>query len=562
MKKIFTVLFFLLSLNSHSQSESEFQSPLGIPIILSGTFAELRGNHFHGGLDIKTNGKEGYRVYATKEGFISRIKVQAGGYGKALYIEHPNGYTTVYGHLSQFNEEIAQYVKNQQYAKQSFEVDLYFSASQFPVERGEVIALSGNSGSSGGPHLHYEIRKTAGQIPINPLEYNFVKDDIKPTIYGIRIHDLSNGFYQSTGKTYDATYVSSGNYKLSAPAIANSSVIGVSVKSFDKLNGANNSNGFHSLSMYVDDQLSYEYTKNEVRFDESRYINAHIDYPEKQRGGGTFVNCFKLKGNHLGFLNAPQNDGRIWLSQYPTRNIRIEIKDFAGNISKVEFTVQKGSDVELAAVNSTRFFPHNQNNYYSDDELKLSLPYGSLYDDLAVNITQKDITTNYPAYSNFHQVQSEEIPLHSFMTVEVKQTNFPAELRNKALMGNLDSKGKIDVNRGKWIGDFFQVKTRNLGTYFITADTTAPTIRPYQAPSNNNFAAHSKIQFKINDDLSGIYYYRAEVDGKWILMEYDSKNAHLYHIFDDRISSGSHQLKLVVRDVVGNETVEELTFTR
>ena len=285
MKKFYLFFFILFSLQLQAQVESEFRSPLGIPLYISGTFAELRGNHFHGGLDIKTNGKEGYRVYAAKEGFISRIKVQAGGYGYALYVEHPNGYTTVYGHLSKFNDEITEYVKKQQYAKQSFEVDLYLGPNHFPVDRGEVIGLSGNSGSSGGPHLHYEIRKTAGQIPINPLKYTPVKDDINPTIYGLRIHNLQNGFYQSSGTTYDVSYNSPGKYSLSQPVASNAPVIGISLKAIDKLNGSNNSNGFYSLKLFVDGQLLYEYEKAEVSYGETRMLNAHIDYPEKKRGG-------------------------------------------------------------------------------------------------------------------------------------------------------------------------------------------------------------------------------------------------------------------------------------
>ena len=542
--------------------ESEFKSPLGIPLYLSGTFAELRGNHFHGGLDIKTNGKEGYRVYSAKEGFVSRIKVQAGGYGNALYIEHPNGFTTVYGHLSKFNEEITAYVKQQQYAKESFEVDLYLGPNQFPVSRGEVVALSGNSGSSGGPHLHYEIRKTAGQIPVNPLLYTPVKDDINPTIYGLRVHNLQNGFYQSNGKTYDVTYNSPGNYSLASPVTTNAPVIGFSVKAIDKLNGSNNSNGFYSLKLFVDDELLYEYEKAEVSFGETRMLNAHIDYPEKSRGGGTYTNIFKLPGNQLNFIRAPYNDGRIWLSQYPERNIRIEICDFAGNISTLRFNVVGAGSAEPLQV-FDRLFVEDQTNYLTEPGIRVTVPNGALYDQVNINFSeQAQKSTEYPNYSKFYTVGSEEIPLQKFMTVEVQQENLPAELRNKAVLANIDSRGRVDVNTGNWNGDYLQVKTRNFGTYFITTDTTNPRISVYRQASGNNYAAHSTIEFKISDDLSGIASYRAEVDGEWILMNYDRKRNLLYHEFDGRITPGQHNLTLTVTDNVGNSSTEDLTFTR
>ena len=563
MNKLFAVICCVLGLQAFAQTSQEFHPPLNIPLYLSGTFAELRGNHFHGGLDIKTNGKEGYRIYASQAGFISRIKVSAGGYGNALYVEHPSGYTTVYGHLSSFNDAIGTYVKNQQYAKQSFEVDLYLAPNQMPVAKGDVIALSGNSGSSGGPHLHYEIRKTSGQIPINPLKYVDIKDDINPTIYKLRVHDLANGFYNSAGKTYDVNYDSPGNYSLSTPVTTNASVIGISVKAIDKLNGSNNSNGFYKLSLYADDQLQYQYEKSEVSFSETRMLNAHVDYPEKVRGGGTYTNCFKLPGNQLQFLaNSPYNDGRIWLNSFPNRKLKLVIEDFKGNSSVLNFNVNQSGTADQKLVEG-RHFSANQTNYLSEDGVRLTIPSGALYDDINFDFKQlPTIESEYPVYSNCYQIHSEQVPLQQYMTVEVKQTNFPAELRSKAVMANRDAKGRIDVNTGSWLGDYFQVKTRNFGQFFITADTTKPNITVYRQPANNNYNGHNTIEFKISDDLSGVKDYRALVDGNWILMEYDRKRNLLYHQFDERIAAGNHQLKLTVTDYVGNTAELDLNFTR
>ncbi len=556
-------LFFLRSFAQDSP-EKEFRSPLGIPLILSGTFAELRGNHFHGGIDIKTNGKEGYKVYAAKEGFVSRIKVQGYGYGHALYVEHPNGYTTVYGHLKRFNDEIAEYVKQQQYNQQSFEVDLYLQPGQFQLERGEVIAYSGNSGSSGGPHLHFEIRKTNGQIPINPLKFIDVKDNIKPSIFGVRVHELSEGFYNSNGKSFDATYLSSGNYEISTPIIVNDPIVGVSINAIDKLDGANNKNGFVSLKCFVDGNLNFEYTKDAIPFDKTRYINAHIDFPEKKRGGGTYINCFSVEDNQLAIYNPISNDGRIWLSQYPSRNISIEICDHAGNESKVNFTVQY-QPIETTQGNEPIGKPmySDQYNVFTENGVRVDIPQGALYDKIVFTYEQNSTSIpEHPIYSNLHQIHNETVPLHKFMTVEVQETSMPDELRSKALMANLDRRGRIDVNTGYWVGDYFQVKTRNFGQFFITTDTQSPKISQLRAPTNNDYSARTHLQFKISDNLAGIKSYRATVDGQWILMQYDPKRNLLYHIFDERIPEGTHNFSLEVVDGVGNIERKEFSFTR
>lgn len=564
MKNILIICVLFLSQFSYGQTEEdEFRSPLGIPLILSGTFAELRGNHFHGGIDIKTNAKEGYKIYATHKGYVSRIKVSAGGYGNAIYLTHPNGYTTVYGHLSEFNEELAKYVKEQQYNQQSFEYDQYFGPDKFPVERGTVIALSGNSGSSGGPHLHYEIRKTDGQIPVNPLKFTHIYDNIRPTIYGIRIHELSNGFYQSKGASYDVEYLGTGQYKITEPIIVTDSVIGVSIKSIDRLNGADNKNGYYSLKVYVDDQLNYSYKKDEVSFGETRMINAHVDYPAKKQGKGTYVNAFKLKGNELNFLEG--QDGRIWLNGYPNRTIKIEVCDYAGNISTLAFQVQyqpKTEEIVTESIPQSVFIADQANTIY-EPGLQVNIPRGALYDDVNYKYeVRQDILMQEPIYSAFHQIHTEEVPLQKFMTVEVQVPNIPYELRDKAVMGTLDSNGKLGINTGKWVGNSFKVKTRNFGTFFVTSDSESPKVLQYRQPEGNNYMSQSQIEFKISDDLAGIKSYRGEINGQWVLFEYDRKRNLLYHKFDERTPKGSSQLVLTVTDGVGNTTTKVVDFLR
>ncbi len=565
MKTTFAIIFLVgLSLLAYSQEESEFRSPLGIPLYLSGTFAELRSNHFHGGLDIKTNAKTGYRIYAAKEGYVSRIKVSPRGYGNALYVAHPNGYTTVYGHLSRFNDEITALVKRKQYQTQSFEQDIYLNANDLPVDRGEVIALSGNSGSSGGPHLHYEIRKTNGQIPINPMVYTTISDNINPTIKGLRVHELSNSFYHAKSKTYTVQYVSPGVYQLKEPVIVQQPVVAFSIKAIDKQNGTNNSNGFAALTMLVDDQKTFAFDKTQVPFDKSRYINAHIDYPNKKQGGGTYTNCFKLPGNYLNFYDPTADDGRIWLSQFPERKVVISIRDFDGNTSTLQFNV-KYLQMDNAAVptHSGTYFAYNQNNSFQQDDVSVSIPNGALYDDIYFDhALNPSITTDLPIYSNIHKIHTELVPLQKFMTVSLAAKNFPEDLRSKALMANSDRNGKIDVNTGDWIGDSFQIKTRNFGNFFITVDSKEPKIVQRAAPANNDYSKAQTLAFTISDDLSGIKSYEGSIDGQWVLFTYDAKRNLLEYDFDDNVQAGQHVLKLVVKDYVNNKKELILNFKR
>jgi len=565
MKGWLVAVSILLGFSTNAQENTEFRSPLDIPLFLSGTFAELRGNHFHGGLDIKTNGKTGYQVYATKRGFVSRVKVQAGGYGNAVYIEHPNGFTTVYGHLRSFNDVIAKRVKAEQYKQKSFGVDLYFSPSDFPVSQGEVIGLSGNSGSSGGPHLHYEIRR-AGQRPINPMVYTPIKDDIKPTIQSVRVHELSEGFYQANSQTLPASYISSGNYKLSKDTIIVSDpLVGVSIKAIDKQNGTNNSNGFHDLKLFVDGQLNYHYAKDEVGFDESRYINSHIDFPAKVQRLGSYSNAFKLPNNQLQFLDPTTPDGRIWLSAYNKRQVKIEVCDLKGNTSTVNFYVKYVAPASPKMVNAyTQYFPYDQSNYYSANGIRLSIPPRSFYDNVKFQYEQKmDLSgIKYPIFSGLHQVHNDKVPMHKLMTIGVEAINFPDSLRSKALLATLNSRNRINVNSGNWEGNYFSAKTRNFGTFFITVDTKAPKIVAYKQPKGKVYSSRESVRFKITDNLSGIKSYTGTVNGQWVLMEFDAKNALLQHKFDNRIPKGPNTLKLRVTDYVGNTTELDYKFTR
>jgi len=569
MKWLGLLLILFVSLQTKCQEESnttsEFRSPIGIPIYLSGTYAELRGNHFHAGLDIKTNGKSGYRIYSVADGYVARVKVQEGGYGKALYIAHPNGYTTVYAHLREFKGRIADYVKKEQYRQNQYGVDLYLSPGQIPVSKDEVVALSGNSGSSTAPHLHFEFRKTASQRTVQPLQFLDVKDDIKPTIQGLLANELSTGYYSATKKKAKVKYIRSGVYGVVGDTLfVNDPVVGLSLKAIDKQNGSNNSNGFYDLKMKVDDKLLYKYAKNEIGFDESRYINAHVDYPTKSEGGGTYVNCFRLKGNQLSIYDPAYDDGKIYLSQYNNRKVAISICDYKGNMSTISFVLSYREGAAGPADAISKSFSQSQSNSFSTDDASISIPNGALYEDVGFRYENlgKSRLTGLNSYSDLHRFHYKALPLHKNASIAIRAIDFPAELRSKALLAKLDSKGRVSALSASWNGDMLEGRTRNLGDYFITSDSVPPSASVTNRPSADNYNGRSSLTIRISDDLAGIKSYRPTVDGQWILMEYDRKNNKLTHFFDGRIAKGSHELNLTVLDYAGNEKRLSYTFTK
>jgi hypothetical protein len=280
-------LLFFNSLSDNPKNKNQFISPLKIPLSLSANFGELRADHFHSGVDIKTQGTTGKEVVATASGYVYAITVSPGGFGRAIYIRHPSGYSTVYGHLEKFNDVIEEYVKAVQYEKKSFLVTLYPTSDKFPVKQGEVIAFSGNSGSSGGPHLHYEIRKSEGEMPVNPLSFDFgTTDKIKPVIEKLVIYPINRNTLINSQNRKKWINVTGSNGKYSVPddtEINISGLAGFGIKSFDLIDEGTNKCSVYSIELRIDSICLFRYVMDAFSFSESRYINSHIDYDAYQR---------------------------------------------------------------------------------------------------------------------------------------------------------------------------------------------------------------------------------------------------------------------------------------
>jgi len=537
---------------------TDFRQPLDIsPPALAGSFGEIRGNHFHSGIDFRTNQREGYPVYAVADGYISRLRVQNSGFGQALYINHPNGFTTVYGHLQRFAPKIATIVKNLEYEKKSFEIDEFLDATLIPVHKGEIIAWSGNRGSSGGPHLHFEIRDTKTEETINPQFFGIIiPDNIPPVIHGLYVYRLNGKtFNENTPKQAIGISGANGNYKTTAP-ISLTGEVGFGIVVTDRHNGLSGTNGVYSIQLEVDGKKIYTSALERFAFEDSKAINSHIDYPTYLNTKRSIQKSFVEPGNPLKIYSGLINSGKINFNDGASHQVRYTITDSKGNSSVLPFTVNAGSaPIAAPVIPAGIIYPYNKVNEFNTDDIKVVFPRGTLYSDL--NFTYKKLpkpTGN--AWSAVHQIHNRYTPLHIGFDISIKADNLPENLRSKAIIVNSNGSSQ----GGFFENGYVKATPKNFGSFYIATDTLAPRIVPVNIAEGKNMAGLSKIFFRISDNLSGIKSFNGYIDGKWALMEFDTKTATLWHSFDERTASGRHSLELIVVDMKENTRKYTVTF--
>lgn len=543
-----------------------FRSPLGVPLYLSGTFGELRSNHFHAGLDIKTQGKTGLNIYAAAEGYVSRVRVSPYGYGQAVYIDHPNGYTTVYGHLDGFNEVIANYVKSMQYQNESFTIDVQLPPGLITVTKGEVIAKSGNTGGSGGPHLHFEVRDTDSEWPINPLHFGFkVADSRAPVFTGLYVYNLDEQVRPYPKKKIIVVKNQGKQFGISpATVVTESSSVGVAANVYDLLNGASNHNGIYALSMSVDGIEKFNMDLETWSFDESRYLNAHIDYALYREKKRRVNKCFVEPGNALSIYQKMEDAGTIDLSDKESHKIKIIAKDWAGNQSILTFNLRwdPSKEASLKHPYHTELLQYGLPNYIDKDELRANFPSLAFYNDVFFNYGAVE-SKHANVYSLKHQLHSSKTAVHVPYQMWIKAREMPPHLRDKAVLISIDDKGGRDVFANtSWEGDWCTAEVKGLGEFHIGVDTKAPTIKSMATYSGKDCRKYNRLFFKISDDLSGIKKWIGKLDGEWVLMEYDYRDRSLKHYFEKDLPSGEHHFDLLVIDNSGNEKRLSFSFKR
>lgn len=566
-------LFFLLALlvstlwsTAQQHPKDYFRSPLDIPLVLSGTFGELRGNHFHAGIDIKTQGASGLKIYAVADGYVSRIKVSPWGYGKALYITHPNGYTSVYAHLKEYVGGIQTHVLETQYDKERFAIELFPNKNAFPVKKGDVIALSGNTGGSAAPHLHFELRTSSNEHPQNGLQFGFdIKDKIAPIIHEIKAYphaEKAQINQRNTPQSFKAIFKTNGKYYLEKPIKVHGS-FGLGIHTHDLLNGANNKNGVYSIELLIDNEQIYYHKMDEFGFHETKYINSHIDYAESKKSKKRLHKCLLEPNNQLSIYENVKNSGVIQLNNDSLQHGLFIVSDVYGNTSTIDFQLQNSSyyqnDNASLSVLCTETFPYQQANIFKSEGMELHLPKNALYDSLDFEYTVSPDTLKH-CFSPVHHLHNEKIALHKPFALSIAN-NVAEKLKEKAFIGQINDSGQIIYQGGKWVNNKLTTKCHSFGNYAVAIDTLAPKIKPLNIYAGKHMTS-STLKMSIRDDLSGIKSFSGRIDGKWILMEYDPKRARLTHHFLKSLSKGKHLFTLTVTDERNNTSTYEVSFIR
>lgn len=535
-----------------------FRSPLDIAMQLSGNFGELRPNHFHAGFDLRTQQKEGLKVYAVADGYVSRIKISTFGNGKTIYINHPNGYTSVYGHLKMANGEIENYIKKTHYKEQSFEIEMFFKPDEMVVKKGEIIAFSGNTGASEGPHLHFEFRASKTEFIINPMLFGFnkfLKDTKKPIVSGVYVYPLDSKTTVNHSKRpllLNVSLQKDGTY-LSDKVVANGS-IGFGISAYDTDDVSFNNNGVYKVQSFYNGKPNFGYEFNTYSFDDMRYINALIDYSRYKKMKQRVQKLFMKNPYNLSFIQVDENKGILQVSPNLASQYRIEVSDFFGNKKIIAIPIKYDvlpTVILKESLQSNYFVRANKDSNFTLANMSVFFPAGTFYEDFDLNFDVKNDTLF---------LHDDTVPAHTNFTVSIEDTKSTEAQREKMFIGRIEGK-KVNYNPTYRKDNVFNTKVKILGKYALVSDMVAPKISMAVPVEGKWISEQKTIQLSIYDELSGIKSYNGFLNGKWVLFEYDNKTRKLTHYFSDGIvADGANDLKVVVMDNVGNSTTYETRF--
>ena len=561
MRLICFLLFFCCVLTAQNQYPKDyFRSPLDIPMQLSGNFGELRPNHFHAGFDYKTQQREGLSVYAAAEGYVSRIKISTFGNGKTIYITHPNGYTTVYAHLQKAVGPIQEVIKRRQYEEKSFEVELFFKPNELVVNKGQLIALSGNTGASEGPHLHFEIRDSKTEFIINPLFFgfdSFLKDTKKPQVAAVYAFPLDNqtSVNQSLRPVpINLTLQKDGTY-LADPVMANGK-IGFGIIATDTDDVSFNKNGIFNVQAFYNGTPTFGYQFNTYSFDEMRYINVMIDYARYKKSQQRIQRLYRTEPFDLSIIKTDSNNGAISVVPNLSGTYRIEVADYFNNKTLITIPISydtKAIVIPKETTPSNYFIKAKKEYMFEKDNWTVTFPANTFYNDFDLNLSVDNKVLT---------LHDDTVPVHSNFVIQVQDSTHTASEKEKMFLGRVEG-GRISYNSTTVKENTFTAKVKTLGKYGLVLDNVNPVISIGKPIEGKWITAQKELKLSIYDALSGIKSYNAYLNDQWILMEYDNKTRQLTHDFSDGIvAEGANILKVIVVDQMGNSTTFETRFFR
>lgn len=541
------------------------QGYFGWPVVaakgLAANFGELRPNHYHMGLDCRTDQVENRQVLAAADGYIARVKVEPYGFGRCIYINHPNGLTTLYAHLNAFNPALEKYITEQQYRLESWRVFLDIPANLFPVKKAQFIAYSGNTGGSQGPHTHFEIRDTKTDKVLNPLLFGFpLTDNIPPDIIRLAVYDRCVSTYEQTPKFYQLKKVA-GKY-VTVPSVIplNTDRVSFAITAYDRYTGSTNKNGIYQSVLFDNGSPVVGFQLDSISYDETRYLNAHIDYKLKASGGSYVQHLSRLPGYTDGIYKQFSGDGVIDLTDGEVHNMLIDVTDASGNTSTIKFsvkttgkTISPYSKGDESIHEPKEFFP-GFINVFENDNVHFYLGEKQLYDSFRFRYNVVIPGKGLPIY----QLQNGLVPVHAYFPVSIKyaEATNPEKMVMHRYWGDKDDYTKAQ-NEYPW----FTASFRAFGNFQLLLDETPPVVTPIGFSDGMNASRLSRIAFAIKDNTEELKNFRAELDGKWLRFTNDKGRVFIYK-FDENCPKGKHELKISVEDCVGNRTEKIYHFTR
>lgn len=534
-----------------------FSYPMSIKPKLNANFGEMRPNHFHMGLDLSTESRENVPVYAPAEGYIGRIKIEQGGFGRAIYINHPNGLTTLYAHMNRFIPAAEQYLRQKQHEQETWKIDLSVPENIIPVKKGQLIGYSGNTGASQGPHLHYEIRDTKTENCLNPLRMQFpISDQIPPTLMRLVFYDRSKSIYEQS--PIPVPLIKVGNkYKTAGIIKLPYEHTFIGLLAIDRINGAANQYGVYKAALLKKDELITSFEMENIGYDKTRYLNGHIDYVTRTKGGPYYQMLFPPLGFGLDIYSPKPTTNSITLTESP-EEYTMNVYDADGNISTATFQVQGTSIKSPETIREGIKMTPGTVNIIEDDAVRIVFNEDAFYDSFHFNYKTFYAVGN-DLVSSVIQTLPEYIPVQSNFTISIKPNRSEVLMNPDKILMKRTYRGKTDLKKAKKEKDFYSAQFRDFGNFQLIEDLQPPVIAA-NIFSGKLVAGNTRIVVDVSDNNKFIKDFRASIDGQWVMFQ-PSGNRFVYYP-DEYFPPGEHKLLIVVYDEAGNMASKEWILKR